>query len=1155
MNLFFIVRLQGQCLVNTITVTTHGTTDTADYLPLQINVDGKIIMSGNTKLNSTQYDATTAAQFPNAAVAWVNSYNSSNLKCFVTASTHDAAGYIYNVGAARTTNTGNGLDYFVQKLTSSGTIVWTEFFNGTGSSTDVASAVVVDDATGDVFVTGACTNTFPDLIDMVTICYNSSGVQQWSTPYDYSNLIDVPTAIELDGGEVIVGGFSGSSFTNNDLVVIRINATSGTQTDVQRTANTNTGAQDVLSSMVADSQGNVYNVGTTLIGTNYNILVQKLDTGLTVVWSQNFDGFGFDDAGVNIDLDANLNVYVTGYASKSNTNKQMVVLKYDNSGTLKWVKYPNDITNTTSEGYRIKVKNLNEIFAGGNVTTNSNQDLCTIRLDSTGYVNMNKVYNGGATGTDKFMDLVLGSNNHIFVSARSFNGTDDDNIVIEYQYKDFGNFQLDTAGGYKFVDDELIIEFDKKALKMSAINNKKLLFGNLNVFVHDSTCAKITDKLDHDGSLGLEAVELSARKIFLDLTEADSLSMTRSGNYVKVPNYICYLAVKFPSNINLLNANAQLPTVKKDIHTCELNKVYELTNANDPNYLTDQGALHGITNYQNGHINCDSAWIVGNGGQPYVRVGVLDSGIDFNHPDYGGMTTLGYDFINSQNAINVDDGDHGTGVSGIISAVRNNNLGIAGMAGKDAANPASPGVTLVDCKVCDASTCLTTIVAPGLAKAIAGTNVGGYAVNVANMSIRLAYSYYNQFVYAGSSLMIKAMNDANRNGVAVAASKGNLSNIGTFTFPADYSDEITMSVGSTGRNGHHCRYTVNCDNASTTWGNIDFCAPGTDSLVYTLNDSQGYKQESGTSHASPHIAGAAALIMSYRNKSFPHWDNLVHEDCEQMLQRTCTDLAQSATYNESVGYDTVTGWGRINVAKVMKKIDKNYYRFRHISEAVGNTSVVRTTATKATNLTMAWPAFQTIVSGNYSTDIFELTSTINFQLLPSEVIIAYWPLNKECWGIKMDSSYVDLDRPFYSKIISMSNTQAVLKTYYYNYNPNNLSFPDIPANIRQAFTLYTYDSTGTVGLAQRIENKERNFITYPNPSTGEFDVLFNSESHSQLNYTVSNLLGQEVRKGVYTPSEGINKIPLHLGDLTNGVYILNIFDNKKLVYKEKLIKD
>jgi hypothetical protein len=695
---------------------------------------------------------------------------------------------------------------------------------------------------------------------------------------------------------------------------------------------------------------------------------------------------------------------------------------------------------------------------------------------------------------------------------------------------------------------------------MAAINNMEKLFGKLNDFVSDTTCNKISAKLDPDKRLKFDAKTMDARKIFFKAKEADSLSQSRTGNLVKVPRYYCYLLLTMPSSISNVTANNTLATIKPDILSTELNLIYDVastTSANDPEFSLAQAGLHPTAVYPNSHVNCDSAWSI-TGGESFIKVGVYDTGIDFTHPDFAGLTALGFDYVSNSSLANGDGSDHGTGVAGVISAVRNNNIGIAGIAGRDALNTANQGVTLYDCKVCDNSMCYGNYLYNGLVDGVQGTNIGGFGLNVINMSINLQYSYNNAPVIPYSPNIIKIMNDANRNGIAMAAAKGNAQtgtvSVPSYIFPGDYSDETTMSVGSVGRDGHHCLYTINCSNASTVGGNIDFSAPGTDSLVKTLNNALGYKQEDGTSHASPFVAGAAALMMSYRNSATPSWNNLVHEDCEQILQRTCTDLSQYPVYTETPGYDTVTGWGRININQAIKKINKNYYRIRHISETLGATSAVRAVATISANIILPWPAWVSNLAGNYSTDIYELTSTINFALAAGEQIVSYWPLNKECYGTKLNTAQVVTDRPYYSKIVSVSNTQAVLKTYYYRQTLSNTYMPYSPSQIQNAFTLYTYDPSGTIGLAENFENYI-DFIVYPNPSSGLFDISFTADYTNTLTYKVFNILGQEVRFGNYIPEYGKNTIKLNMSDLTNGIYILNIFDSNKVLHKQKLVKD
>lgn len=365
-----------------------------------------------------------------------------------------------------------------------------------------------------------------------------------------------------------------------------------------------------------------------------------------------------------------------------------------------------------------------------------------------------------------------------------------------------------------------------------------------------------------------------------------------------------------------------------------------------------------------------------------------------------------------------------------------------------------------------------------------------------------------------------------------------------------------MSVGSVGRDGHHCIDGVNCSNTSMTGGNIDFSAPGTDSLVYTLDLNGGYTQRDGTSFATPHISGAVALMMSYRNNSLPNWNNMVHEDCEAILQRTSTDISQSYPYQERVGWDTVSGFGKINISRAIREINKDYFRFRHITEAVGVTSSSRAVQTITTNAMMKWPAFNGYNKGVYSTNVYELTTTLNYVLLPTETIIDSWPLHKESYGTRnLYDTLVVIDRPFHSEIVSVSATQAVLKTFYYRFNPTSTYMPYLdPLDHKNAITLYTYDSSGSVGI-EKDSKVETTFKIYPNPSSGLFSIYFTSTQLEQHNYSVFNVLGQEVLNGTFKAEFGKNLFELNASNLSNGVYILNIFGSNKKLHSQKIVKN
>lgn len=1144
--------LKAQLYGNLVSVISHGGTDTADYAPILINSDGKVIVAGNQYAAATQqYDATIAAELSTGVLDWQNAIATGN-KAFTTASTNDAFGNIYVVGGIYVNGT-NGFDYFLAKYNGSGSQLWIVYYNGTNSTNDVASAVTLD-GSGNIYVTGGSEGSSGALIDFATIKYNSSGSQQWVSRYNYANSMDIPVAIEVkSSSKVVVSGSSGSTYISWDYATVEYNTTTGAQTASNRTSGS--GLQDMVYSMVTDGTGNVYVTGTTS-GVNPNVRTVKLDTSLNTVWTQTLDLHGYNDAGVGIALDNSNNVIITGYSYFSNGTRELFVSKYNNAGTLQWTKTKKDAQpGSTAEGLRVVTNSSNDIIIGGNYTAGGNQDIIVLRYNPSGKLTFERRYNGATNNTDKFMDLTV-DDDRIYVSAKTYStSTIDENITIQYSTKTFTQGITTTTTNISYEPKEVIIRFHKSALKLGVINNTEVQYGTLNDFVNDSTCDKITAKLDPYDHYDINARNFETRKIFLTMTEADSLAPSRSGGTIKIQPYYCTLLITIPSAINNIVAAQGIQTIKPDIHHTEMNVYLQTASANDPYFAVEQAGLHTIGTYSNGSINADSAWAIKGGGEPFVKVGIIDTGVDFTHPDFGGMTNNGFDFYNNTGQSG-DSDSHGTGSAGLIAGVRNNNIGIAGIAGRDFLGTPQ-GVTIYDCKACEASQCpMNSVVAALYGGAV---SFGCHAIN---MSIATWVTFVNTYGTAPAyTTAIDIMNDANRMGVALIGAKGNVQSLTppysmpNYTFPADYTDETVMAVGSNGRDGHYCVYNVNCSNFSTSGGNIDFVAPGTDSLVYVLNNNQGYNQEDGTSFAAPHVTGAVALMMSYRNNASANWNNMVHEDCEQILQRTAKDLTVAVPYQEAVGYDETTGFGRVNLMRAIRAVDKDYYRFRHITESIGSTSSSRAVSTLSTNVIMRWEGLSSFPTGTASTNVYELTSTINYTLLPTETLIAAWPLHKESYGSpKTDTVYVN--RPYHSEIISYSATQAVMRTYYYQFNPTGVYAPYPAANSHScAITLYTYDSSGSVNIQERSASTKGNFKIYPNPSSGNFKLQVWSDSNTEMQYSVSNLLGQSILKGEYKAQLGENHFNLDGQTLSNGMYIFTIFNGNKAVYSQKIIKE
>jgi subtilisin len=249
-----------------------------------------------------------------------------------------------------------------------------------------------------------------------------------------------------------------------------------------------------------------------------------------------------------------------------------------------------------------------------------------------------------------------------------------------------------------------------------------------------------------------------------------------------------------------------------------------------------------------------SSTVSGNGsGEVDVDVAIIDTGIQLNHPD-----------LNARNGTNCvtpgaqaqDDHGHGTHVAG-TAAARDNADGVVGVA---------PGARVWAVKVLNAAGSGTTsqiICGIDWVTANAGT------IEVANMSLGGA-SFFGAFSGCNSAFdpMHPAICRSVQAGVTYAVAAGNSAADANTFVPATYSQVITVSALAdfNGAPGGGAAATCRADeddtfaNFSNFGADIDIIAPGVCILSTYLGG--GYNTFSGTSMASPHVAGAAALYKS-----------------------------------------------------------------------------------------------------------------------------------------------------------------------------------------------------------------------------------------------------------------------------------------------------
>jgi subtilisin family serine protease len=256
-----------------------------------------------------------------------------------------------------------------------------------------------------------------------------------------------------------------------------------------------------------------------------------------------------------------------------------------------------------------------------------------------------------------------------------------------------------------------------------------------------------------------------------------------------------------------------------------------------------------------------------------VPVGIVDTGIDSSHEDLAGKVSACATSTNGIVATGAcaDDNDHGTHVAGTIGALADNGAGIAGVAFN------SP---LIVCKalggpqgagtLADVASCIWWAHARG-AKVISLSLGGPQSITLHN-AVREAWANGG---HGGSVVVAAAGNDGDS----------------TREYPAAFDEAV--SVAAVDDSGAHASFSnVNDD--------VEVAAPGVN--VLSCKRGGGYVRFSGTSMATPHVAGLAALL----------WDAHRHSTAATIRAR----LDAAVDDLGAAGRDPLFGFGLIDASKI-----------------------------------------------------------------------------------------------------------------------------------------------------------------------------------------------------------------------------------------------
>lgn len=370
-----------------------------------------------------------------------------------------------------------------------------------------------------------------------------------------------------------------------------------------------------------------------------------------------------------------------------------------------------------------------------------------------------------------------------------------------------------------------------------------------------------------------------------------SRGFRQTGDLILAKRHV--LKVSLPAGMSLTDATRLLAKAP-GAHWVQQDHIvhptgYSFTNE-DPKY-PQQWA------HQAAHADTIDAWpLVPAASQSKVIVAILDTGLDVNHPEFSGRVISPDNYVTADgNASDVTDYQgHGTHVAGIIGAAGDNGIGVAGVAW---------GVKLMPIKVVGQSGGSDdyTIVQAILRAVDFGVDPAtGARVRVINMSLGSSSRDV-------SPLYKQAIDEARAAGIVVVVAAGN-DGRGSIEAPANTPGCI--AVGST---TNELGWET-LSGFSDYGAGLDLVAPGS-RIMSTFptagsNDGTNYGVESGTSMASPFVAGVAALVTARYDPNGTNANATFADEVRARLDAAVDDLGVP-------GWDPIYGYGRINAYKAV----------------------------------------------------------------------------------------------------------------------------------------------------------------------------------------------------------------------------------------------
>lgn len=408
----------------------------SDIIPTAMTLDlsGNIYITGeiNSYISPWYYSRIFTMKYTSGGNLSFNIlYGSGKYNFYSNDVAVDNFGNIFITGSG--SGSGYSYDFITLKYNSSGTLQWAR--REPGNSYDYGKSIMIDSATNNLYITGSIN----DKIN--TIKYNSNGAKIWLKEFVQSNIYS-SYGIKLlfsNTRQFYVGGFCNTDSGSQNALI---------KYDSSGTIIWSKLSKGKIKSCNIDYASNIAVSADLYTDANsgwkdYKVI--KYDSNGNTLWEKNYDNFTYaNDYATSSTIDADNNVYVTGY-SNNNNGHEINTLKYSSNGSLVWTNKYSESSTWDIVSRKIKLDNLGNLYLSGTINSkmfiikyNVNGDTIWTRKFDNGTWNLlvdmqidylNNIYLLGYTNGNILLTKYDLDGNLLW--SREFNGTTNKN---DYPY-------------------------------------------------------------------------------------------------------------------------------------------------------------------------------------------------------------------------------------------------------------------------------------------------------------------------------------------------------------------------------------------------------------------------------------------------------------------------------------------------------------------------------------------------------------------------------------------------------------------------------------------------------------------------------------------------------------------------------------------------